>query len=163
LNIYMKKASICCLTAFIWFFYYDYAWAEGDLPQSVAALPSMGSMLFRMLISLGIVVILAVILIRFLQKSTQLTKQSSWARVLDQMIIHPQKRLVLVEMFGKVYVLGVAENNITIILEEKDIDLSQVKELDEMNDRMNMTPLAGSKFLQIFEDKIGQLKKFSSK
>ncbi len=162
MSIYIKKASSCCLAAFIWFFYYNCAWAEGDLPQSAAALPSMGSMLFRMLISLGIVVILAVILVRFLQKNTQLTKQTSWARVLDQMILDPQKRLVLVEMFGKVYMLGVTENNITIILEEKDIDMSQVKELHEMNERINMTPLSGSKFIKIFEDKIRQMKNFSS-
>lgn len=165
MSIYIKKASVCCLTAFIWFFSCSCAWAENDLSyqESAAALPSMGSMLFRMLISLVIVIVLAVILIKFLQKNTQLTKQSSWAKVLDQMIIDPKKRLVLVEMFGNVYVLGVTENNITIILEEKDIDLSQVKELQELNDRMNTTPLSGSKFIQIFEDKIRQMKNFSSK
>lgn len=164
MGIYIKRSGIYCLTAFIWFIYCKCAWAKNGLPyQESATLPSMGIMLFKMLISLVIVIVLAVILIKILQKNTQLTKQSSWAKVLDQLIIDPKKRLVLVEMLGKVYVLGFTENNITVILQEKDIDLSQVKELQELNSRMQMSSLSGSKFLQIFEDKIRQMKNSSSK
>lgn len=161
-----RKAAALWLTVPFWFFALPCAWAADSLKyqEPMAAPPSMGGMLLRMVISLLIVIGLALVLVKFLQKNTQLTKQSSWARVLDQCIIGQNQRLVLVEMFGKVYVLGVTEHNIAAILEEKDIDLSQVKELQEIeNDQMNMTSLFGGNFLEVLDGKIGSLKKYYSR
>ena len=166
MSIHGRKAEALWLTVLFWFFSSPCAWAADSLKgqEPVAAPPSMGGMLFRMVISLLIVIALALVLVKFLQKNTQLTRKSSWAKVVDQCIIGQNQRLVLVEIFGKVYVLGVTEHNIATILEEKDIDLSQVKELHEIeNNRINMTSLFGGNFSQVLDDKIGSLKKYYSK
>jgi len=108
----------CCFWAAI-------AWAE-SLPElnyqqpEAYPLPGIGSLLLRFVISLAAVIVLAFLVIKFFQRKLFVFRSGSWIRVLDQVAVGPNKGLLLVEIAGKVYVLGVTEHNITRLLEIND-------------------------------------------
>ncbi len=95
--------------------------ASGD-PAALAP-PSMGSLLLRAVLSLALLGGLAFLTVRFLQRRAFVARPGAWIRVLDQVAVGPNKGLVLVEIAGKVYVLGVSEHNITRLLEIRDPEL----------------------------------------
>jgi flagellar protein FliO/FliZ len=147
------------------------AWAAGqplgDLQPYQAPTPvapssiNMGGIILQLVFSLVIVIGLALILIKFLQKNTMLSRQSAWARIVDQVSVGPHKMLVLAEIFGKVYVLGVTEHSITTLLGENDIDLSQVKQaFAEAENRKRIVPsYLGNPFRGILNSRIEDLKR----
>ena len=68
--------------------------------------------------------------------------------------------LVLAEIFGKIYVLGVTDHNISTLLGENEIDLSQLKQVVADVERKRALPAYFNKpFLQILESKIQDLKR----
>jgi hypothetical protein len=69
--------------------------------------------------------------------------------------------LVMAEIFGKVYVLGVTEHSITTLLGENDIDLSQVKQAfaEAENRKRLVPPYLGNPFRGILDSWIEGLKK----
>ncbi len=101
------------------------AWAE-SLPElsyqqpEPYTLPGIGALLLRFVISLAAVLVLAFLMIRFFQRKLFVLGSGSWIRVLDQVTVGPNRGLLLVEIAGKVYVLGVTEHNITRLLEITD-------------------------------------------
>jgi flagellar biosynthetic protein FliO len=102
-------------------------------PALVAA-PSMGSTLLRLILSLLIVVVLAFLLIKFFQRQMPFTRSGRWMRVLDQMVIGQNRALLLTEIAGKIYVLGITDHNITKILEIDDPAKVALFSADEMED-----------------------------
>jgi flagellar biosynthetic protein FliO len=169
LGLISRTAKLCWNTALVWLMWAGTVWAEtqplGDLQyQEPASLtpPSMGGLLLRMVISLAVVIGLAIILAKLLQKNTLLSRQSTWARVVDQVNVGPNKRLALTEIFGKVYVLGVTDHGITTLLGEDDIDLSLVKQaFAEAESRKRIVPsYLHNPFVQTLESKIGELRKY---
>lgn len=88
-------------------------------PVQVAA-PSMGSLLLRLVLSLIIVIGLALLVIKFFQRQVSHSGTGRWIRILDQVVIGSNRALILVEIAGKIYVLGVTDHNITKLLEVKD-------------------------------------------
>ena len=150
LRLVIRIAKLCWNTTIVWLLWTGTAWAAGqplgDLqykePTTAPVAPiNMGAMLLQLVISLVVVIGLALILIKFLQRNTLLSRQSAWARIVDQVYVGPNKMLVLAEIFGKVYVLGVTDHSITTLLGENDIDLSQVKQVfAEVDSRKGMVP-----------------------
>lgn len=128
-----------------------------------AAPPSLGGMLLRLVISLVIVILLAALLIRFLQRYSLPVRQSNWARVMDQVPLGQNRSLVLAEIFGRVYVLAVTDHGVSTLLKEEDLDLSLLKRvIDESELRSVSSPLfKGKTFLQTLESKIGGFRKGS--
>ncbi len=101
---------------------------------------------------------LILVLVKLLQRSTLLSGKSAWAKVVDQVVIGPNKMLVLVEIFGKIYVLGVTDHNISTLLGENDIDLSQLRQAVADAERKRAIPSYFRKtFRQIWESKRQEL------
>lgn len=122
------------------------SWAAplGDLdyqePEAVAP-PSMGSLLLRLFISLIVVLGLAFFVLKYLQKRTAISQTGRWIRVIDQVGIGPNKALLLAEIAGRLYVLGVTDHNISKILEIKEA--SQVEAILEESLEPDISSLRG--------------------
>ncbi|HHV35330.1 MAG TPA: flagellar biosynthetic protein FliO [Syntrophomonadaceae bacterium] len=87
---------------------------------SLVAVPSMGATLLRLVLSLLIVIVLAFLVIKFFQRQMPFTRSGRWMRILDQVVIGQNRALLLTEIAGKIYVLGVTDHNITKLLEIDD-------------------------------------------
>ncbi|MGD0622036.1 MAG: flagellar biosynthetic protein FliO [Thermacetogeniaceae bacterium] len=171
LRLVIRTAKLCWSLVCIWMLWVGTAWAAGqplgDLQPYQAPTPvappgmNMGSEILQLVLSLVVVIGLALVLIKFLQKNTMLSRQSAWARIVDQVSVGPNKMLVLAEIFGKVYVLGVTEHSITTLLGENDIDLSQVKQaFAEAENRKRIVPsYLGNPFRGILDSRIEDLKR----
>jgi flagellar biogenesis protein FliO len=124
---------------------------------------STGGIILRMALSLVIVIgliLVLVVLLRFLQRNTLLSRQGAWAKVIDRIGIGPNKMLALVEIFGKVYVLGVTDHGISTLLNEQEIDLSHVHEVVADVERKKAIPgNLGNSFLQLLDSKLHDLRK----
>ena len=164
----IRTARLCRNTALVWLLWAGAAWAAGqplgNLQYQGPEQPvpfNTGGALLQLGLSLVVVIGLAIILVKFLQKSNALSRHSAWARVVDQVYVGPNKMLVLAEIFGKVYVLGVTDHSITTLLGENDIDLSQVKQafLDAEKRKKIIPSYIDNPFLNILDSKIGELKK----
>ena len=97
--------------------------------------PSMGSTLLRLILSFLIVIILIFLLIKFLQRQMPFTRSGRWMRILDQVVIGQNRALILAEIAGKIYVLGITEHNITKLLEIDDpskVALFSAEEMEEV-------------------------------
>jgi flagellar biogenesis protein FliO len=165
-----RTVKLCWSLAVVWPLWAGTAWAAGQplgalQPYQVPApvLPSIniGGLILQLVFSLAIVIGLALILIKFLQKNSLLSRQSTWARVVDQVSVGPNRMLVLTEIFGKVYVLGVTEHSIATLLGENEIDLSLVKQaFAEAENRKKIVPsYLGNPFRGILESRIEDLKR----
>ena len=147
MNLAKRTVRLCWSLTAVWLLWAGTAWAAGqplgDLqytPTQIAPI-NIGGVLLQLVLSLAVVIGLALILVKFLQKNNLLARQSAWARIVDQVSVGPNKMLVLAEIFGKVYVLGVTEHSITTLLGENDIDLSQVKQaFAEAENRKRLVP-----------------------
>lgn len=101
-------------------------------PGQVVA-PSMGALLLRLILSLAVVVGLAILVIKLFQKSGAYSRSGRWIRILDQVVIGSNRVLMLVEIAGKIYVIGVTDHNITKLLEIEDpsqLDLLAAEDLE---------------------------------
>jgi len=170
----VRAASVCVNTALFWllsigltgclaiFGGYPAGAAPQDNLQLGASLPSpsIGGILLRLVLSLVIVIGLMLVLVKLLQKNNLLSRQSAWAKIVDQVAIGPNRMLVLAEIFGKVYVLGVTDHNITTLLGENEIDLSEFRQVVADAERKRGIPSYFNKpFLQILESKLQDLKR----
>ncbi len=122
------------------------AWAapltnlEYQEPEPVAP-PSIGGLLFRLIISLIVVIGLAIIGIKFLQKRAFITQTGRWIRIIDQVGIGPNKALLLSEIAGRIYVLGVTDHSISKLLEIEET--SQVAAILEESLEAGISPWKG--------------------
>ena len=82
--------------------------------------PNMGAILLRVVLSLLVVILLAFLAIKFFQRQTPLTRAGRWMRILDQVMIGQNRALLLAEIAGNIYVLGVTDHNIIKLLEIDD-------------------------------------------
>lgn len=111
---------------------------SGQFEYSEPALvspPSMGSTLLRLILSLIIVIVLIFLLIKFFQRQMPFTRSGRWMRILDQVVIGQNRALILAEIAGKIYVLGITEHNITKLLEIDDpskVALFSAEEMEEV-------------------------------
>lgn len=118
----IKKLLRFAETSLILLFFASPCWAaslsnlEYQEPEAVAP-PSMGGLLLRLIISLVVVLGLAFVVIKFLQKRAMITQMGRWIRIIDQVGIGSNKALLLAEIAGRIYVLGVTDHNISKLLE----------------------------------------------
>lgn len=87
---------------------------------SMVAVPSMGATLLRLVLSILIVIVFAFLAIKFFQRQMPFTRSGRWMRILDQVVIGQNRALLLAEIAGKIYVLGITDHNITKLLEIDD-------------------------------------------
>lgn len=115
---------------------------EYQEPVQVAA-PDMGSLLLRLTISLIIVIGLAVLVIKFLQRQASFSGTGRWIRILDQVAIGPNRALILAEIAGKIYVLGVTDHNITKLMEIKNASQADFLAAEELDAEIRSAVAAG--------------------
>ncbi len=114
---------------------------------------SYGWLMMKTIFVLGLLAMGFYMFLRFIQQKSgiQLTGQSV-VQVLSVVPLGPGKTLHVVDMAGKVFLLGVSDNNINL--------LTEIKERDEI-DRIRLlsstsSPLQGKGFQDIVMDQIGK-------
>lgn len=105
--------------------------------------PNIGVLLLRLVISLIVVIGLALVVIKFLQRRPFFTRPARWIRILDQVTVGPNRGLLLAEIAGKIYVLALTDHSITKLLEIDDP--SFLTTLLEEEEAARNPPLPGSK------------------
>lgn len=116
-------------------------------------MPSMFSLLVKLMLSLIIVGGLAYLTIRFLKKNAQITGSSENISVLDQFALGMNKGLFIVEVADKVLVLGVTDHNINFLYEIKDSKI-----IDELRTRAaerESQPIIPPRFWEVILSKTG--------
>ncbi len=93
-------------------------------------MPSMFGLFFRLIFSLLFIVGIAFITMKFLRKNMKVLSSGVNIRVLDQYSFSMNKGVYITQIAGKTYVLGVTDNNISLITEITDQDI-----IDEIVDK----------------------------
>jgi flagellar protein FliO/FliZ len=88
-------------------------------PQ-VTPMPSMFNLFFKLIISLVIIAGLSYLMMKLLRKNMKALSGGVAINVLDQYSFSFNKSIYITQIVGKVYVLGVTENNINMITEITD-------------------------------------------
>ncbi len=86
----------------------------------VTPMPSMAVLFIKLVLSLLIIVGLAYLTMRFLRKSMKVSSRGETISVLDQYAFSMNKGIYITQIAGKVYVLGVTDQNISLISEITD-------------------------------------------
>jgi flagellar biosynthetic protein FliO len=161
----IKHSLSIALTGLITFLWVNSAWAAEALDlqyqdpaktTTSAASTNWAALLLRVGLSLAVIIGLALLLVKLLQKNSLLSRKSSWAQVLDQIAIGQNKSLALVKIFGKVYVLAVTDHSISKLLDEQEIDLDKVDQVTE-NSGGAISPVIGGKFAALLESKLADI------
>lgn len=126
--------------------------AEEDFRPQVEE-ESYGWLMMKTLFVLGLLAAGFYMFVRFIQQKSgiQLTGQSV-VQVLSVVPLGPGKTLHVVDMAGKVFLLGVSENNINLLTEIKDKD--EIDRIRLLSSRS--TPLEGKGFQEIVMEQIGK-------
>lgn len=114
---------------------------------------SMGWLMFRMIFVLGLLAAGFYMFVRFIQQKSgiQISGQNV-IQVLSVSPLGPGKTLHVVDMAGKVFLLGVSENNINLLTEIKDKD--EIDRIRLMSSRS--APVSGRGFQEILTEQIGK-------
>ncbi len=123
-----KKILVYFLPAFIWLLVtVPTAFAVSgqlNLPQpsepQIAQPPSMFWLFIKLGISLVVIVGLTYLTVRVLRRNLTYTSAGEFIRVLDQHAFAINKGVYIAEVAGKVFVLGVTDQNISILSEIND-------------------------------------------
>lgn len=108
------------------------AWVDPDSPLDLPeynepqpiALPGMAGLFFKIVLSLGIIVLLTYWLTRFLNRQFR-TAGSDLIDIVDQLPLGPNRGLYIARIAGKVVVLGVTDHQIIKIMDLDDPALLQ--------------------------------------
>lgn len=126
--------------------------AEEDFRPQVEE-ESYGWLMMKTLFVLGLLAAGFYMFVRFIQQKSgiQLTGQNV-VQVLSVVPLGPGKTLHVVDMAGKVFLLGVCDNNINLLTEIKDRD--EIDRIRLLSSRS--TPLQGKGFQEIVMEQIGK-------
>ncbi|MGB9792785.1 MAG: FliO/MopB family protein [Thermacetogeniaceae bacterium] len=111
----------------------------------------------RLVVSLTVVIGLAFVVIKYLQKRTMITQTGRWIRVIDQVGIGPNKALLLTEIAGRLFVLGVTDHSISNLMEIKET--SQVTAILEESLDTDITYFKGDVFHKLWRKPFHKLLK----
>lgn len=84
---------------------------------------SMAGMMLRLVLSLVFIIALAWIIIQVFGRQMARKIQGQWVQVLDEVMLGQNRGIVLCEVGGKVYAIGVTDHQITTLFEVKDEEL----------------------------------------
>lgn len=120
---------------------------------SLVAMPSIGAMFLRLVISLLFVIVLAFLAIKLFQRQRPFTRSGRWMRILDQVVIGQNRAILLAEIAGKIYVLGVTDHNITKLLEIDDASKVALFSAEDLEAKEYSTSLWRKTFEQFLPGK----------
>lgn len=97
--------------------------------------PDFAVLFVKMLAGLILVLILAVVLIRYLLPRSRLSflkggKKSDWVSVLNRFPLEPRKTLYLVKVASRYFLLGSAENSLNLVGELNETDMQKIQATD---------------------------------
>ncbi len=130
--------------------------AEDDFRPKVEE-ESYGWLMLKTLLVLGLLAVGFYMFFRFIQQKSgiQLSGQNV-VQVLSVVPLGPGKTLHVVDMAGKVFLLGASENNISLLTEIKDKD-----EIDRIRLLSSRTaPVAGKGFQEFLTEQVGKAVSF---
>ncbi|WP_170270073.1 flagellar biosynthetic protein FliO [Heliorestis acidaminivorans] len=86
------------------------------------SMPGTGEVIFRLIITLSILAIVAWLVLRYLKRpgNTAFFPKGEWLSVLDRVSLGPNKNLFITEIAGKYVVLAVTDQSIQPIMEITD-------------------------------------------
>jgi flagellar biogenesis protein FliO len=88
------------------------------LEEVILQQPSMGSLLFRIVLSLIVVLLLVYGLLRLIRKQNQLRlNQKNWIRIHDYFSLGINRGVYLMEVMSRIYVVAMAEGHVRILRE----------------------------------------------
>ncbi|MDA8233833.1 MAG: flagellar biosynthetic protein FliO [Clostridia bacterium] len=90
---------------------------------------SIVSSIVQILVSLLVIGGLAYLTAKFMKNNLQFRSQGEWIKIYEQQSLGLNKGLFITEVVGKVYILGVTENAITVISEITDRELIEDMQL----------------------------------
>jgi len=88
---------------------------------------NLGWTVVKLVLSLALIIFLAYLIIRVFGKQVNRRFRGRWLQVIDELIIGPNRGVVLCEMGGRVLALGVTDHNINVLFEVTDEHL--IKEM----------------------------------
>lgn len=88
---------------------------------------SLGWTAFKLVFSLLVIILLAYLVIRVFGKQVNRRFRGRWLQVIDELIIGPNRGVVLCEIGGRILALGVTDHSINVLFEINDEDL--IKEM----------------------------------
>lgn len=115
-----------------------------DTPKDA---PSVGWTVFKLILSLLAIIALTYLIIRVFGKQVNRKFRGRWLQVLDELIIGPNRGVVLCEIGGRILALGVTDHNINVLFEVSDEHL--IKEMlaagapQEMEEWSQLTVIKG--------------------
>ncbi|NLK51768.1 MAG: FliO/MopB family protein [Syntrophomonadaceae bacterium] len=94
-----------------------------NLPEysepAVQEAPGLGGLFFRIVLSLAVIVLLSYFLIRLISNRFKIST-SEWVNVLDHLSLGPNRSIFLIDVAGKVLVLGITDHSMVKIMEIED-------------------------------------------
>ncbi|MCR4401022.1 MAG: flagellar biosynthetic protein FliO, partial [Syntrophomonadaceae bacterium] len=87
--------------------------------------PSVIGLVFRLLVSLAVIVAMAWVIIQLFGRQLQRKAQGQWIQVLDEVVLGQNRGIVLAELGGRVYALGVTDHQVSTLFEVEDQSLIQ--------------------------------------
>lgn len=88
---------------------------------------NLGWTLFKLILSLALIILMAYVIIRVFGKQVNRRFRGRWLQVIDELIVGPNRGVVLCEVGGRILALGVTDHSINVLFEVNDEDL--IKEM----------------------------------
>lgn len=87
--------------------------------------PSVIWMIVQMLVALGLIVLLAWGAIQILGRKMNHRMQGRWIRVLDEVVLGQNRGIVVLEVGGRAFLVGITDHQISMLFEIEDQQLVQ--------------------------------------
>ncbi len=138
-----------------------FALEEGTEAEQLRSLStfSVAGYVFRIIISLAFILAITYFVMRILKKQCSIQqRQKNWIRIFDYQGLAANRGIYLVEILGKVYVLGASEGQISILAEidQDDEYWNDIKE-DVINAQEELLPPTMKKWVA---DNLGLFRKY---
>lgn len=121
-------------------------------PENVES-PSLILNVFKLVLVMGVIIAAAWSVIQLFGKQANAKMQGTWLHVVDEVMLGQNRGIVLCEIDGKLYALGVTDGQINLLFEIDNPSL--IDEIGEGEYGFNQNNT--SSFMSLIYDKIGRL------
>lgn len=126
-------------------------------PAASTSMLSTIAYVFSLIITFGFVIGLAYFASKFLGQKMSNLNHSSDNKILTTLSLGPNKSVCVVEIAGRVFILGVTDHNINLLQE-----LSVEEEIAKIKAQSNLVPEAAN-YEQLFQNQFTALRQMASK
>ncbi|MGE5397852.1 MAG: flagellar biosynthetic protein FliO [Chitinophagales bacterium] len=119
--------------------------------------PNFFWMALQMLFALGLIIFLAWVVIQVLGKRMGPKFQGKWIRVLDEVVLGQNRGVVILELEGRAFLLGVTDHNINVLMEIENRQIIETMLAESYNENSSADGL--DKIISKIRDRIPQLRR----